>query len=79
MIKKQHKRTAVASLFQNGISQNAKCAKRDGFCRAGHKYRCMHPWPVHMTKLVVYKALRYAKCRFEQLGKALCFKDMVYA
>ena len=23
-------------MFQNGISQNTKCAKRDGFRRAGH-------------------------------------------
>ena len=38
MIKTQHKRTAVASMFQNGISQNTKCAKRDSFRRAGHKY-----------------------------------------
>ena len=36
MTKTQHKRTAVASMFQNGISQNTKCAKRDGFRREGH-------------------------------------------
>ena len=36
MIKTQHKRTAVASMFQNGISQNTKCAEKDGFHRAGH-------------------------------------------
>ena len=36
MTKTQHKRTAVASMFQNGISQNTKCAERDGFCREGH-------------------------------------------
>ena len=29
-------RTAVASVFQNGISRNTKCAERDGYCRAGH-------------------------------------------
>ena len=36
MIKTQHKRTAVASMFQNGISRNTKCAERDGFHRAGY-------------------------------------------
>ena len=38
MTKTQHKRTAEASMFQNGISQNTKCAKRDGFHRVGHIY-----------------------------------------
>ena len=38
MTKTRHKRTAVASMFPNGISQNIKCAKRDGFHRAGHNY-----------------------------------------
>ena len=36
MTKTQHKRTVVASMFQNGISQNTKCAERDGFRREGH-------------------------------------------
>ena len=36
MTKTRHKRTAVASMFQNGISQNTKCAERDGFRREGH-------------------------------------------
>ena len=36
MTKTRHKRTAVASMFQNGISRNTKCAKRDGFHREGH-------------------------------------------
>ena len=36
MTKTQYKRTAVASMFQNGISQNTKCAERDGFRREGH-------------------------------------------
>ena len=31
MTKTQHKRTAVASMFQNGISRNTKCAERVGF------------------------------------------------
>ena len=31
MTKTQHKRTAVASMFQNGISQYTKCAKRTIF------------------------------------------------
>ena len=37
MTKTRHKRTAVVSMFQNGISRNTKCAERDGFCREGHK------------------------------------------
>ena len=36
MTKTRHKRTAVASMFQNGISRNTKCAERDSFRRAGH-------------------------------------------
>ena len=36
MTKTRHKRTAVASMFQNGISRNTKCAERDGFCRVDH-------------------------------------------
>ena len=36
MTKTQHKKTAVASVFQNGISRNAKCAERDGFRRECH-------------------------------------------
>ena len=38
MTKTLHKRTAVASMFQNGISQNTRCAERDGFRREGHIY-----------------------------------------
>ena len=38
MTKTQHKRTAVALMFQNGISWNTKCAERDGFHKEGHKY-----------------------------------------
>ena len=37
MTKSQHKRTAAASMFQNGISRNTKCAVRDGFRRDSHK------------------------------------------
>ena len=36
MTKTRHKRTAVASMFQSGISRNTKCAERDGFRREGH-------------------------------------------
>ena len=36
MTKTWHERTAVASMFQNGISRNTKCAERDGFRRVGH-------------------------------------------
>ena len=35
MTKIQHKRTAVASTFRNGISWNTKCAERDGFHKVG--------------------------------------------
>ena len=38
MTKTRYKRTAVASLFQNGISRNTKCAERDSFRREGHIY-----------------------------------------
>ena len=31
MTKTQHRKTAVALMFQNGISWNTKCADRDGF------------------------------------------------
>ena len=36
MTKIQHKKTAVALMFQNGISQKSKCAKRDSFHRDTH-------------------------------------------
>ena len=36
MTKTQHKRTAVASMFHNDISQNTKCAEGDDFRREGH-------------------------------------------
>ena len=36
MTKTQHKTTTVASMFQNGISQNTKYAVRDGFHRDSH-------------------------------------------
>ena len=36
MTKSQHKRTAVASMFQNGISRNTKCAVKDSFRRDSH-------------------------------------------
>ena len=37
MTKSQHKRIAVASMVQNGISRNTKCAIRDGFRSDSHK------------------------------------------
>ena len=40
MTKTWHRRTAVASMFQSGISRNTKCAERDSFRRAGHNYWC---------------------------------------
>ena len=36
MTKSQHKGTTAASMFQNGISRNTKCAVRDGFRRDSH-------------------------------------------
>ena len=42
MTKTWHRRTAVASMFQNGISRNTKCAERDGFRRAGHIITIYH-------------------------------------
>ena len=36
MTKTWHKRRAVASMFQNGISRNTKCAVRDAFRRDSH-------------------------------------------
>ena len=41
MTKTRHKRTVVASMFQNDISQNNKCAERDGFRRDGHILDCV--------------------------------------
>ena len=55
MTKTWHKRTAMASMFQNGISQNTKCAKRDGFHREGHIYRCSQ-------KQVRLKQNKYLNC-----------------
>ena len=42
MIKSQHKRTAAASMFQNGISRNIKCAVKDGFHRDSHIYKYIY-------------------------------------
>ena len=39
MIEIQHKRIEVVSMFQNGISQNTKCAIRDGFHRDSAKMK----------------------------------------
>ena len=70
MIKTQHKRTIVASIFQNGISQNTKCAARDGFCRDTHiflqlnRFDWLHPNPIslklppqHQLNLSQYSSL----------------------
>ena len=49
MTKAQHKRTAEASMFQNGISHNTKCAEMDSFHRDSHifmpsiYYMILHP------------------------------------
>ena len=32
----KHRRTTVASIFQNGISQNTKCANKYGFHKFSH-------------------------------------------
>ena len=34
----QHRRTTVASMFQNGISRNTKCDIMVGFPKSSHKY-----------------------------------------
>ena len=46
MTKTQHKRTAVASMFQNGISQNTKCAEGDGFHKESHIYYTVYTYSV---------------------------------
>ena len=48
MTKSQHKRTTVASMFKIGISQNTKCAVRDGFCKNSHicyNHMCKTKYP----------------------------------
>ena len=58
MTKTQHKRTAVASMFQNGISRNTKCAERDGFCREGHILSfCWHFVSKNNKNLVAFKGI----------------------
>ena len=50
MIKPQHKRTAAASMFQNGISRNTKCAVTDGFRRNSHNcYQTDVPGPIFIA------------------------------
>ena len=44
MTKTRHKRTAVASMFQNGISRNTKCAERDSFRTEGHISFCSYAY-----------------------------------
>ena len=48
----------MASMFQNGISRNTKCAERDSFHREGHK--CLHLGKLtSCTVLVVKMTVRY--------------------
>ena len=42
--------TAVASMFQNGISRNTKCVERDCFRREGHIYS--YSWYVGRHKKI---------------------------
>ena len=50
MTKTWHRRTVVASMFQNGISQNTECAKRDGFRGAGHILSCLSSSSIHLIE-----------------------------
>ena len=50
MTKTQRKRTAVVSMFQNGLSRNTKCAKRDGFRREGQT--CFIKFSIKLVKMV---------------------------
>ena len=34
----KHRKATVASIFQNGTSQNAICDNFVGFCKSSHKY-----------------------------------------
>ena len=34
----KHRKATVASIFQNGTSQNEKCDGFVGFCKSSHKY-----------------------------------------
>ena len=63
MTKSQHKRNAVASMFQNGISRNTKCAIRDSF------HRDSHIWEKQMIRLGV-KIL--ATTKLAVLSQNLC-------
>ena len=57
----QHKRTAVASMFQNGISRNTKCAERDGFRREGHKF-------ILLLQLICLATLNNCACSLPPLA-----------
>ena len=70
MTKTQHKRTEVASMFQNGISQNTKCAERDGFCREGHIYDWACKNRAYLHKLHTFTK-RYFSCSVLTIFKVL--------
>ena len=57
MTKTWHKRTAVASMFQNGISRNTKCAERDGFHREGHKLFCICILTLESDKIHIHTCM----------------------
>ena len=57
MTKTWHKRTAVASIFQNGISQNTKCAESYSFHREGHIYIIVNTIVDILTIIILLKLL----------------------
>ena len=64
MTKAQHKRTVVASMFQNGISRSTKCAEKDGFCRAGHIYRSGYPLASFLLRFLMSFLLLALVCGY---------------
>ena len=61
MTKIQHKRTAVASMFQNGISRNTKCAVRNSFHRDMYVNICVKAHMLtHMLKVVCNEKMTWA-------------------
>ena len=64
-------------MFQNGISQNTKCAKRDGFRREGHIYISFYHFTVNMERFpglnfhVFHGFLRVSPQKFSHEYKCL--------
>ena len=66
MTKTRHKRTVVASVFQNGISRNIKCAIRDGFHRNSHIW-CLSMKLSHDTMIGYSYRIIKANCHVQDL------------